>query len=56
VPIRDIFVFKSPEEVSYEALSAEQWISVEADHVMRIVYIIHAMDLTDDNKGDFAGS
>lgn len=45
-----IFVFKEVAEVKYESLSPEQWQTIEAGRIHRIVRVIHAMDLTDDMK------
>ena len=41
-----IYVLKSPQEVSYESLSVEDWMEIEAGNVVVVIRIIHAMDLT----------
>ena len=43
-----IFVLKRPEELPFEALSIDQWADVDEED--RIIYVIHAMDLTDGMK------
>jgi hypothetical protein len=45
-----IIVFKAPEELHYEALTAEQWAEVALTDVRRVVRVMHAMDLTDAMK------
>lgn len=43
-----IFVLKRPDEVSFESLTIDQWADLgESD---RIIYVIHAMELTDSMK------
>ena len=39
-----IFVLKPPDEVEFESLTVEQWSDLDEDD--RIVYVIHAMELT----------
>jgi hypothetical protein len=39
-----IFVLKAPEEVAFDALSIDEW--ADLDESDRVVYVIHAMDLT----------
>ena len=41
-----IYVLKTPDEVSYESLTVEDWIAVEAGDVVVVIRVIHAMDLT----------
>ena len=41
-----IFVLKKPAEVSYESLTVEDWMGVEANEIVEIIRVIHAMDLT----------
>jgi len=41
-----IYVLKTPDEVSYESLSVEEWMAIEAGEVAEVVRVIHAMDLT----------
>jgi hypothetical protein len=41
-----IYVLKIPDEVTYESLAVEDWMSVEAGNVTVVVRIIHAMELT----------
>jgi hypothetical protein len=41
-----IYVLKGPDEISYESLTVEDWMSVEAGEITVVVRIIHAMDLT----------
>jgi hypothetical protein len=41
-----IYVLKTPHDVSYESLSVEDWMAVEAGEVAEVVRVIHAMDLT----------
>jgi hypothetical protein len=36
----------APDEVSYESLAVEDWMSVEAGDVRAVIRVIHAMDLT----------
>ncbi len=48
-----IFVLKTPDEVSYESLTVDDWISVEAGEVTAVVRVIHAMDLTARMKRQF---
>jgi hypothetical protein len=43
-----IFVFKRPDELEFDALDIEQWADVRDDD--QIVYVIHAMPLTDAMK------
>ncbi len=45
-----IIVFKAPEELDYETLTAQQWAEVASTGVRRVVRVIHAMDLTDAMK------
>lgn len=45
-----IYVLKSPDEVEYGDLSAEDWMSVESEAEVEIVRVIHAMDLTSSMK------
>lgn len=45
-----IYVFKSPDEVSYESLAVEDWMSIEAGEVAMVIRVIHAMDLTERMK------
>jgi hypothetical protein len=42
--IQVIFVLKPPDEIPFESLTIDQWAELGEDD--RIVYIIHAMDLT----------
>ena len=39
-----IFAVKRPDEVEFESLSIEQW--ADLDENDRIIYVVHAMDLT----------
>jgi hypothetical protein len=48
-----IYVLKEPNEVPYESLAVEDWISVEAGEVTVVVRVIHAMDLTPKMKRRF---
>jgi hypothetical protein len=41
-----IYVLKAPDEVAYESLAVEDWMSVEAGDTTVVVRIIHAMELT----------
>ena len=41
-----IYVFKRPDEVTYESLAVEDWMSIEDGAATSVVRIIHAMDLT----------
>lgn len=41
-----IFVLKTPDEVSYESLAVEDWMSIEAGEMAEVIRVIHAMDLT----------
>src|SRR5438094_187845 len=45
-----VFVFKTPDELTYDELTREQWMRVETDPITRIVRVIHAMDLSDQKK------
>jgi hypothetical protein len=45
-----IIAFKNPEDVEFGSLTADQWAEVEAGEEIRIVRVIHAMDLTDGMK------
>src|SRR4051812_23701548 len=48
-----IYVLKTPDEVSYESLTVEDWMSVESGEASLVVRIIHAMDLTPQMKRRF---
>jgi uncharacterized DUF497 family protein len=39
-----IFVLKAPDEVEFESLTIEQW--ADLDDADRVIYVVHAMDLT----------
>src|SRR3954453_20083534 len=39
-----IFVLKAPDEIEFESLTIDQWADLNPED--RIVYVIHAMDLT----------
>jgi len=41
-----IYVVKAPSEISYESVSVDDWMSIEAGEVTDIVRVVHAMDLT----------
>jgi len=46
-----IYVFKRPDEVTYESLAVEDWMSIEAGSAAMVIRVIHAMDLTPRMKG-----
>jgi len=46
--IQVIFVIKSPDEIEFEALTIIEWAELDEDD--RILYVIHAMDLTGQMK------
>ncbi|MGB7161456.1 MAG: hypothetical protein WBD40_25580 [Tepidisphaeraceae bacterium] len=48
--LQAIIVFKAPEELDHDALTAEQWAEIESTGVRRVVRVIHAMDLTEGMK------
>ena len=48
--LQAVFIFKTPEELTYEALSAQQWIELDVENIRQIVRVIHAMNLTNDMK------
>jgi uncharacterized DUF497 family protein len=41
-----IYVLKTPGEVSYETLTVEDWMDIEAGEVTEVIRVIHAMELT----------
>ena len=45
-----IFVLKTPDEVTYESLTVEDWMDVEAGGIAEVIRVIHAMDLTPQMK------
>lgn len=45
-----IFVFKTPDEISYESLAIEDWMDIEAGNASDVIRVIHAMELTDAMK------
>jgi hypothetical protein len=51
--VQVIFVFKSPDEVSYESLAVADWMDIEAGKVTEVIRVIHAMDLTEAMKRRF---
>jgi len=46
-----IFVLKQPDELEFETLDIEQWADVRDDD--QIIYVVHAMPLTDTMKKRF---
>ena len=45
-----IYVLKWPDEISYESVTVDEWIAVEAGEVVVVIRVIHAMDLTERMK------
>lgn len=46
-----IFVFKTPEELEFDALTVEQWADLEEND--QAIYVIHAMELTANMKRQY---
>src|SRR4051794_20372060 len=45
-----IYVLKTPDQVSYESLSVEDWMGVEDGDINEVIRVIHSMDLTPEMK------
>ena len=43
-----IFTLKRPDELDFDSLTAEQWADLDDDD--EVIYVIHAMPLTDSMK------
>jgi uncharacterized DUF497 family protein len=50
-----IYVLKRPHEVSYESLALVDWLEIEQRRDVRVLRVIHAMDLTDKMKKQLRG-
>jgi hypothetical protein len=46
-----VFVFKTADEVDFDALTIDEWADLGEDD--RIVYVVHAMDLTSAMKRNY---
>jgi uncharacterized DUF497 family protein len=44
--LQAIYVLKTPDEISYESVAVEDWMSIEAGDVAEAIRVIHDMDLT----------
>jgi hypothetical protein len=49
--LRVIFVMRSPEDIDFDALTIDEWADLNDND--RIVYVIHAMDLTPTMKRSY---